>query len=81
MNLDVPVIEIAELSTRHEELLTRLRAGEGVVLTDQGRRIGTVSPNPTPSNAPVFDSFKGQVWIAEDFDAPLPAEILAEFHK
>jgi len=26
-------------------------------------------------------SAKGQVWIADDFNAPLPAEILDEFYK
>jgi len=26
-----------------------------------------------------FGGLKGKIWIADDFDAPLPAEVLAEF--
>jgi antitoxin (DNA-binding transcriptional repressor) of toxin-antitoxin stability system len=75
-----PVIEIAELATRHSELLTRLRAGEEVVLADNGKPVGTVNPAPRKSTRQ-FNGLKDEIWIADDFDDPLPPELIAEFYK
>jgi hypothetical protein len=45
MKQDAPVIEIAELATRHPELL----AGEDILLADGGTPVGTASPAPRKS--------------------------------
>ena len=29
--------------------------------------------------ADALDLYKGQVWVAPDFDAPLPEDVLADF--
>jgi antitoxin (DNA-binding transcriptional repressor) of toxin-antitoxin stability system len=81
MKPDAPVIEIAELPTRYAELLTRLRAGEEVVLADHGQRVGEVSPVAVQNKVPKFGTLKGEMWVSDDFDDPLPPEILAEFYK
>jgi hypothetical protein len=37
-----------------------------------------MKPEKTPI---VFGLLKGKIWVADDFDAPLPPEILAEFEE
>ena len=36
---------------------------------------------PIEPDERVFGAFKGRVVVADDFDAPLPPDVLAEFEK
>jgi antitoxin (DNA-binding transcriptional repressor) of toxin-antitoxin stability system len=71
-------IELNDLPTRLMELRHRLRAGEEVTLTDGGEAVAKVVPQPPPERpaAPQRLGFaKGSfLWMAPDFDDPLPDE-------
>jgi len=68
-------VNIHEAKTHLSRLLERVRLGEEVIIAKAGKpvaRLVAVSEKPkrrTPGTA------KGQIWIADDFDAPLPPEL------
>lgn len=71
-------IELNDLPNRLMELRHRLHAGEEVTLTDGGEAVAKVVPQPPPEQptAPRQPGFaKGTfLWMAPDFDDPLPDE-------
>ena len=71
-------IELKDLSNRLSELRSRLNLGEEIVLTDAGEAVGKVIPqHPVePPTAPQRLGFaRGSfLWMAPDFDNPLPDE-------
>ena len=65
------------------ELLRRVAAGEEIILTDAGappvRLVAVEPPEPRPSKR-VGGQLAGQgFWIADDFNAPLPPDLLEAF--
>ena len=60
-------------------LVEDVAAGEEVVLTIAGKpvaRLVPCEPRPEPRQPGLM---RGTIWIAEDFDDPLPEEIMAAF--
>ena len=72
------VVNIHEAKTHLSRLLERVQAGEEVTIAKAGRPVARLVPIAAPGKRPLgFD--RGKVWIADDFDAPLPDDILADF--
>jgi prevent-host-death family protein len=71
-------VGVHEAKTHLSRLLERVAAGERVEITRRGVVVAHLVPPPEPST-PRFGYARGSVTIADDFDAPLPEEILAEF--
>lgn len=72
-------LDVAEAKDRWDELLARARGGEEIVLADQGKPVAKLVPaadNPRRQGAGMF---KGQVWMSDDFQAPLTDEELKEW--
>jgi antitoxin (DNA-binding transcriptional repressor) of toxin-antitoxin stability system len=68
-------IRIADLP----RLLDQVAAGEEIVIAHAGQPVARLAPFE-PHRAPRAPGLlKGKIWIAEDFDEPLPAQILAAF--
>ena len=62
------------------ELVDKAAAGEKVVIEKVGRPVAQLVHLAEPLRAPrVLGVLKGKIRIAEDFDAPLPDEILRNF--
>lgn len=61
------------------EVMERIRRGEEVTISDQGRPVGKIVA--VESDQRIFNAFAGRVVIADDFNEPLPPEMLAEFNK
>lgn len=74
-------VNIHEAKTHFSKLLNRVERGEEIVIARAGRPIAKLSAIEAPKKERVLGSDRGKVWIAEDFDAPLPEEILREFEK
>ena len=72
-------LEIDDLGTSMSDALERVRRGEEVTIADHGRAVAKLVPLEPEDR--VFGAFKGRVVVADDFDAPLPPEVLAEFEK
>ena len=74
-------VNIHQAKTHLSRLLARVAAGEEIVIAKAGRPIARLVPVELPVQDRVADGDEGQGWIADDFDAPLPEEVLREFEK
>lgn len=73
-------ITLQELTQNPEALLDRVEAGESLVVVRGGRPVAELRPvapsHPTPRP---FGLAAGAFAVPDDFDAPLPDEILRGF--
>jgi prevent-host-death family protein len=73
-------VNVHEAKTHLSRLLARVAKGEEIVIAKAGKPLARlVSIEKPRTMAEAFDLYKGQVWIAPDFDAPLPGDVLADF--
>ena len=73
-------VNIHEAKTHLSRLLARVAKGEEVIIARAGKPLARLIPIERPRTVgDAFDVYKGQVWIAPDFDAPLPEDVLADF--
>ena len=73
-------VNIHEAKTHLSRLLQRVAAGEEVTIARAGVPVARlVAVEPTKSVRPLGFAH-GQVWVADDFDAPLPDDLLAAFY-
>jgi prevent-host-death family protein len=68
-----------DAKTRLSELVDRAASGEEIVIAKNGRPLARLVPIPAekPNRSP--GGWEGMVWIADDFDEPLPADIQRVF--
>ena len=74
-------VNVHEAKTHLSALLARVQSGEEIIIAKAGRPVARLMPLPATAGPRVFGTGKGQIWISEDFDAPLPDEILDEFER
>ena len=72
------VVNVHEAKTHLSRLLARVAKGEEVILAKAGKPVARLLPIAVPGKR-VLGQDEGKVFIAEDFDAPLPEDILADF--
>ena len=75
------VVNIHEAKTHFSRLLRRVASGEEVTIARAGvpvARLVAVEPEQKKIRPLGFD--RGKVWVADDFDAPLPDDLLKEFY-
>jgi prevent-host-death family protein len=73
-------VNIYEAKTRFSELVDKAAGGDDVVISRNGKplvRITRLAGEAKPQIR--FGVLRGKLKIAADFDAPLPAEVLAGF--
>jgi prevent-host-death family protein len=74
-------VNVHEAKTHLSRLLVEIGRGEEIIIARAGKPVARLVP-VEPRRAPRQPgSAKGEIRIAEDFDAPLPREILAAFYK
>jgi prevent-host-death family protein len=71
-------VGVHEAKTHLSRLLTRVAAGEDVVITRSGRPVARLVPVERTGRRRLGMD-RGRIVIAADFDAPLPDDVLAEF--
>jgi prevent-host-death family protein len=74
-------VNVHEAKTHLSRLLARVAAGEQVVISRAGRPVARLVPIDRSPAPRVPGADRGKVFIARDFDAPLPDELLAAFQK
>ena len=74
-------VNIHEAKTHLSRLLVRVEAGEEVLISRAGRPIARLVPARRVRGKRRPGRFIGKGRIADDFNAPLPPEVLAEFLK
>jgi antitoxin (DNA-binding transcriptional repressor) of toxin-antitoxin stability system len=73
-------VNIHQSKTNLLRLLSRVELGEGIVISNQGIPIAKLVPFHISSNRRTSLGLdRGRFIVPDDFDAPLPEEILAAF--
>ena len=72
-------VNIYEAKTRLSQLVDIAAAGEDVVIGRNGKPLVRITRLDEPKQRIKFGVLKGKMTIAKDFDAPLPADVLAGF--
>jgi prevent-host-death family protein len=70
-------INLYDAKTRLSELVDRAAAGEEVIIAKAGKPMARLVSLQVRERIP--GRWKGKIHIADDFDAPLPEEILRAF--
>jgi len=66
-------VNVHEAKTHLSRLLERVERGEEVVIARAGKPIARlVSVEPVKKTRGMYGKYKGQIWMSEDFDDPLP---------
>ncbi len=69
-----------EAKTRLSELLALTERGEDVIIARAGKPVARLVPANVPgARRRIPGSLKGKILMSDDFDAPLPPEVLALF--
>jgi len=74
-------VNIHVAKTHLSRLLARAAAGEEVVIARAGEPVARLVPVRKRKRKAVLGIDRARGWIAEDFDAPLPPEVLASFYS
>lgn len=72
-------INLYEAKTHLSQLVERAAAGEEIIIAKAGRPKARLVPVQKTQRRRKPGLWKGRVWIADDFDDPLPDDILAGF--
>jgi prevent-host-death family protein len=68
-----------EAKTQFSRLLRRVAAGEEVTIANRGIPVARLVPVATPEPKRKLGAYGDTIKIADDFDAPLPDDILDLF--
>jgi prevent-host-death family protein len=68
-----------EAKTRFSSLLRRVAAGEEITIANRGVPVARLVPVPAPDPVRKLGIYGDTIKIPDDFDAPLPDEILDLF--
>ena len=70
-------VNIQDAKTRLSQLVDRAASGEDVVVSRNGKPLVRITRLEASKRQVKFGVLKGKLTIPEDFDAPLPDEVLA----
>jgi len=80
MPSEVTQVNVHEAKTHLSQLLARVAAGEEIVISKAGRPVARLVPFRDAARPRVLGQDRHLPhYIAADFDAPLPADVLAAF--
>ena len=73
-------IPLSEIQRDFPAYLRRVEAGESLLITDHNRPVAELKPVETaPNGRRPFGLCAGEFRVPNDFDDPLPDDILSEF--
>ncbi len=72
-------MNVHEAKTRFSRLLRRVAAGEEITIANRGVPVARLVPVPAEETTRKLGTLRDQVVIPDDFDAPLPDDILDAF--
>jgi prevent-host-death family protein len=75
-------LNLAEAKAKFSELVDAATRGDGTIVAKSGTPVAMLVPLDHEKHAPIkFGTLKGKVWMADDFDDPLPDDVLDGFAK
>jgi prevent-host-death family protein len=72
-------VTVQELDKQIHTLLAEVQRGAEIVISSSGKPLARLLPFDNDKKILRFGVLKGKVKVADDFDAPLPDDIIAEF--
>ena len=72
-------INVHEAKTHLSRILDRVAAGEEVVIAKAGKPVARLVPVAVEHKTRTPGTYRGRIQIDEDFDAPLPDDLLESF--
>jgi antitoxin (DNA-binding transcriptional repressor) of toxin-antitoxin stability system len=72
-------INIYEAKTQLSKLVEKAAGGTDVIIARGGKPVARLTRLQAPQRKIRFGLLKGKVKVAEDFDAPLPDDVLGQF--
>jgi antitoxin (DNA-binding transcriptional repressor) of toxin-antitoxin stability system len=73
------VVNIYDAKTQLSKLIEEAAAGNDVVIARGGKPVARLTRLGAPKRQLRFGVLKGKVKVSEDFDAPLPSDLLTQF--
>ena len=74
-------VNVHEAKTHLSRLLDQALAGEEVVIMRSGRRLVRLTPVEAAPARRKLGTAEGDFVVPDDFDAPLPVDVLDEFER
>ena len=73
-------VNVHAAKTHLSRLIARVAKGETIVIAKAGKPVARLVPYEEPVKKRVPGLCAGRVWIAPDFDEPLPEDLLSTFY-
>lgn len=74
-------VSIEEMKKNPERILHRVLDGETLVVTDHDRPVAEIRPIESALRPRPFGLARGMFAVPDDFDEPLPEDIVREFER
>jgi prevent-host-death family protein len=72
-------VNVYAAKTHLSRLIDQVNAGEEIVITRHGRPVARLIAAAAAPPMRKLGTLRGKVWVAEDFEAPLPDDLLDLF--
>jgi len=72
-------VNVHEAKTHLSRLLERVERGEEIVIARAGKPVAKLVPIEPRARRGMGGKYKGQIWMSDDFDEPLPWQIFPGF--
>lgn len=73
-------VNVHEAKTHFSKLLQRVALGEEITIARAGVPVARLVPFQAAQPRRQLGMDRGRIWMADDFDGPLPDDILAAFY-
>lgn len=73
------IVNMHEAKSTLSRLVEAASAGEEIIIAKAGRHMVKLVPVTAEAKRRLGGQWKGKVWMADDFDAPLPDDLLDLF--
>jgi len=73
-------VNIHAAKTHLSRLVERAASGEEIIIAKNGKPVAKLVAYREELGPRIMGSMRGQIWISDDFDDPLPPDILAAFY-
>jgi prevent-host-death family protein len=73
------IINIYDAKTQLSRLLREVAAGEDIVIAKDGTPLARLVPYQQEGKVRELGFARGRIKVSDDFDAPLPTDLLEEF--
>jgi prevent-host-death family protein len=74
-------VNIHQAKTHFSRLVERAEAGEEIIIARSGKPVARLVPIYQLTERRVFGQMRGLITVSDDFDDPLPDDLLAAFYN